>query len=124
MAKKADSKSGAERPGDYFKTFVYFKDHASAREFIRKYNFFSVCVHGHDRARAQEEAKIELEFFLTKAEIKTVKKLGLEFEVKENMSVVGRARKKEIGKGDRFKGGTIKPKSKNLSPRKDQRGDQ
>ncbi len=122
MAKKADSKS--KDSGDFFKVMVHFKDHRSAREFIETYGFFLVHMHRLEKSSSEKSEAVTLEYFLTKAEINTVNKLGLEHEVQENMSKIGRLRQKEVGKGDRFKGGKIAPKSKNLSTRDDKRGDQ
>ena len=120
MAKNPKSKNS----GDYFKTRVHFKDVVSARAFIQAYDFSSVCAHGHARPQAKEPSRVELEFILNKAEISTIKKLDLEYEVMENISAITRERQKEVGKGDRFKGGKIPPKSKNLSVRNAKRGDQ
>ncbi len=125
MAKNADSKSNSKNSGDYFKTMVHFKDDKSAREFIETYDFFLVDKHrpgksssekpGSEKPSPKKSREVILELFLTKAHFSTVNKLGLEHEIKENMSKIGRERQKEVGKGDRFKGGEIAPKSKNLS---------
>ena len=54
--------------------------------------------------------EIEVHLYLTERQIAQLKKEGWKLEVHENLSEVGRARQKEVGKGDRFEGGRIPPK--------------
>jgi hypothetical protein len=57
-----------------------------------------------------DSPEVEVHIYADDARIKKLKKEGWKLEVHENLSEVGRKRQKEVGKGDRFKGGTIPPK--------------
>jgi hypothetical protein len=59
--------------------------------------------------RDRETKAVELTLFLTEREIDALRGAGFELDVRANLSEVGRARQKEVGKGDRFAGGKIPP---------------
>ena len=63
--------------------------------------------HGH---RPPKGERVEVQGFLTQAQIDALKQEGWHVKVERNLSAVGRERQKEVGTGDRFKGGKIAPK--------------
>ena len=63
-----------------------------------------------DHSHPSREKPLEIEAFLTQAQVDDLKKEGWDLRVRENLSEIGRERQKEVGKGDRFQGGKIAPK--------------
>jgi hypothetical protein len=52
---------------------------------------------------------IQITAFLTEQQIDELKRRLWTLHVEENLSQIGRERQKEVGKGDRFAGGKVKP---------------
>ena len=53
--------------------------------------------------------EVRITAFLTQQQIDELKGRGWDLRVEENLSLIGRERQKEVGTGDRFDGGKIKP---------------
>jgi hypothetical protein len=107
----ADSKNTSKKPSkkqpdsDLFLTILT----ASGREALGKLMKEQVLDVGHIHPKKDSE-EIEVHLYATKKQIDSLKDQGWQVEVGENLSEVGRNRQKEVGKGDRFKDGTIPPK--------------
>lgn len=54
--------------------------------------------------------EVVADVFVTEKQIEYLKTQKVDLKVYENLSDIGRLRQKEVGRGDRFKNGTIPPK--------------
>jgi hypothetical protein len=96
--------TGAEAPGDKFSVVVHLPDRASLAE-LRRHKRLDV---GHIHPMKGEHVEVAL--FATKQQIADLREAGWKLDVGENLSAIGRERQKEVGKGDRYKGGKKTPK--------------
>lgn len=114
MAKKSSKQSPPKTPDDKFKVIIHFSELRQAKAFVSKHGFDLVQT-----IEPQEKSAASLIFYLNKDQIKIAQKAYRDLEVLENISAVGRKRQKEVGAGDRFKGGKVAPRSRNLKQRGD-----
>lgn len=104
--KKTAEKASAKPPEkDVFLTVLYAADRASLSRLLRE----EVLDVGPTYMKPDSK-EVEAHLYVNEEEIKKLKKQGWKLDVRENLSEVGRKRQKEVGKGDRFKGGKIPPK--------------
>lgn len=90
---------------DVFLTILYAPDREAFAQLLGK----EVLDVGpmHTRPDSKE---LEIHLYANDETIKKLTKSGWDLDVRENLSVIGRKRQKEVGKGDRFKGGKVPPR--------------
>jgi hypothetical protein len=105
-AKKGGGRGSPQDP-DVFRVALRAPDRATLAKIVREFGLDIDHQHPAEDDRAKE---VRIDAFLTQREIDLLKSRDLELRVGENLSAVGRERQKEVGKGDRFKGGKTRPK--------------
>ena len=113
---KAPAKNTSQKQSerDVFHTVLHAPDRESLSRLLRK-EILDVGP-----MRTQPDSKeVEVDIYADKEHIKKLKEYGWKLDVRENLSEVGRKRQKEVGKGDRFKGGKIPPKGLGKKTRKE-----
>ena len=73
-------------------------------------------------AKLNLDGSATLEVYATEARIAELQAAGYQVERRENVSALGRERRSEIGKGDRFEGGRIAPRGLGEKPGRDRKG--
>jgi len=73
-------------------------------------------------AKLNLDGSATLEVYATEARIAELQAAGYQVERRENVSAIGRERRSEIGKGDRFEGGRIAPRGLGEKPGRDRKG--
>jgi hypothetical protein len=105
-AKQAGTKASPKGPEkDLFLTVLYAPDRDSLAGLLRK-----ELLDVGPMLRKPDAKEVEVHLYADEEQIKRLREYGWRLEVRENLSEVGRKRQKEVGKGDRFKGGKIPPK--------------
>lgn len=84
--------------------------------FVRIVNEEALFV---EHTKQLEDKVLEAELLLTRDKIKRLESKGWSLKVHQNLSEIGRARQKEVAKGDRFKGGTVAPKGLGIKTREE-----
>ncbi len=100
---------------DKYRSILTIRGQERAGKFVREHPLDLVVTE-----LVEKGAEVRLTYYLTQAQIKTLRKAGYEPEVMENVSTIGRERQAEVGKGDRFEGGRIAPKSRGVTLREEQ----
>lgn len=98
---------------DVFLVVLYAPDRESFARLLRQEVLDVGPVH-----TRPDTKEIEVHLYAGEEQIKKLKKDGWKLDVRENLSEVGRKRQKEVGKGDRFKGGKVPPKGLGKKARK------
>lgn len=98
-------KTEGEHEGDIFLVILSAPEKEPLIQLLKEFPMDAGELHVNPRTK-----KAEVHLFVDGRQIDYLKKHGWKFEILENMSEVGRARQKEVGKGDRFEGGKIPPK--------------
>lgn len=110
MAKKPPSKrktrESAEHEPDVFEASLRAPDRAALAGAVTELGLDVDHQHPEERAA---DAEVVIRAFVTAAQIKELEGRRWKVRVARNLSEVGRARQKEVARGDRFKGGTIAP---------------
>jgi hypothetical protein len=109
MAGSDTPSSVPEATGDKYRVEIDFPDRAAAGRLVRDRGLD--LIH-----QAPSGDGVRATFLLTRAEIEALRAEGLELAVGENASATGRQRQEEVGSGDRFEGGRVVPRSRNLAP--------
>lgn len=99
-----DKPQGQSPDPDVFRVLLSAPDRESLAKLVRQRGLDI----DHSHPRKGKEAEIQA--YLTQSQIDELKKEGWKLKVEQNLSEIGRQRQKEVGKGDRFKGGKIAPK--------------
>ena len=106
MPTTTNPKPKPDRPDpDVFRVVLQAPDHQRLAELVRRHQFDLGPVR-----RQPDRPELEADLFLTREQIAELERSQWRVAVRENLSEVGRARQKEVGKGDRFEGGKIAPK--------------
>lgn len=74
---------------------------------VRKYN---LDIWGTGGLEETPEGTATVEGYVPETALDKMKTAGLDFDVIEDATKVGKARQKQVGQGDRFEGGKIAPK--------------
>jgi hypothetical protein len=108
--RRGDSKKPAD---DVFRVVLFTRDREALARLLREQPLDVDHVH-------YDEVKkgIEADFYLNEDQIAGLKKAGWTLDVHENMSEIGRARQKEVAKGDRFRGGKVAPAGLGIKTKK------
>jgi hypothetical protein len=75
-------------------------------ELMRK---FRLDIWGAGGPRRLPDGTISMEAYVPEEVMDQLKKEGVDFEIIEDATKVGKERRKEVGRGDRFKSGKITP---------------
>jgi hypothetical protein len=107
--KRTERKNGpndSPQDPDIFRVSLRAPDRAALARAIHELGLDIDHQHPEEELNVKE---VQITAFLTQNQIDELKGRGWELQVEENLSEVGRERQKEVGKGDRFKGGKVKP---------------
>lgn len=101
------------RDDDVFYSRLTVKDRAHGVRVAKEYKLDVTD------AEVDDKGRVALSVLATKAQIERLQSAGLQVEVGENASAMGRVRQAEVAPGDRFDGGRIPPKGLGRKIRED-----
>lgn len=104
---RSDSQSNQRQDPDIFQVVLTAPDRASLAQLVRELGLDIDHQHPADEHNIKE---VNITAFLTQQQIDEVKSRGWRLRVEKNLSEIGRDRQKEVGKGDRFEKGKVRPK--------------
>lgn len=104
---KTEANDASQSPlnGDIFDVLLFAPNKESLTTLLKKFPMDDGPIE-----IDPETKSLKAHFFVDEKQIAHLKKEGWQLEVLINLSEVGRMRQKEVGEGDRFKGGAIAPK--------------
>lgn len=109
MAKSETRKRHKRPPADKYRVVIEIARREEAQPLVRQRGLDLV------QSEALEDDKgFRLTFFLNDDEIEELRKSGYSLDVGENVSELGLKRQTEIGKGDRFDGGSVAPRGRGV----------
>lgn len=103
---KGNGGNSSPQDPDVFRVLLYAPDRRSLAKVIRELDLDIDHQHPSER---EDQKEVEIQGFLTQYQIDELKSRGWRLQVEENLSELGRERQKEVGRGDRFEGGKVKP---------------
>jgi len=106
---KGKAPAAPQSDPDIFQVTLHAPDRDSLAKLVRQRGLDLDHSHPHRRGEKASRA-IEINAYLTETQIRELKQEGWKLKVGPNFSAIGRERQKEVGKGDRFEGGKIRPK--------------
>lgn len=92
---------------DIFRVSLQAPDRAALARVVRELGLD--IDHQHPEKREDDVKEIRITAFLSQPQIDELTGRGWQLRIGENLSELGRERQKEVGKGDRFEGGKVKP---------------
>jgi hypothetical protein len=78
------------------------------------------CRHAHIEPNPDRTGTMTV--YATEARIRELRDAGFTVEAGENVSALGRERQRDVGTGDRFRGGRVAPRGRGVDRGDDQRG--
>jgi len=105
-AKRSNGPDNQRQGPDIFQVVLTTPDRATLAQLVRELGLDIDHQHPEEERNAKE---INIRAFLTLQQIDEVKHRGWCLRVEKNLSEIGRDRQKEVGKGDRFEGGKVRP---------------
>jgi hypothetical protein len=104
--KKSKDPNNQRKDPDIFQVVFTAPDRASLAQLVRELGLDIDHQHSGEEHNTKE---INIGAFLTQQQIDEVKHRGWCLRVEKNLSEIGRDRQKEVGKGDRFERGKVRP---------------
>jgi hypothetical protein len=104
--KKSDGSNDPPQDPDIFRVSLRAPDRAALARVVRELGLDIDHQHPGEEHNVKE---VLITAFLTQLQIDELKGRRWELRVEENLSAIGRERQKEVGKGDRFESGKVRP---------------
>jgi hypothetical protein len=104
---KRSSGPDNQRQGpDIFQVVLTAPDRATLARLVRE---LGLDIDHQHPGEEHDIKEVNIGAYLTQQQIDEVKSRGWCLQVEKNLSEIGRERQKEVGKGDRFEGGKVRP---------------
>jgi|GEM_PF-2222712 len=95
-------------------------NHENLKRLLQTFELDVGCRHPHLEPNPDRTATLTV--YATEERIREIQAAGYKIERGENVSALGRERQKEVGEGDRFKGGRVAPRGLGEKPGRNLKG--
>jgi len=107
------SQTNQDVPPDLYAARIT-SNHENLARLLQTFELDVGCRHPHLEPNPDRTATLTV--YATEERIREIQAAGYQIERGENVSAVGRERQKEVGEGDRFKGGRVAPRGLGEKP--------